>query len=143
MKFRFNGLGKYYYDLNKVLLFLLVLIILVNIFPRQGKLKSEYQKGKPWQHDELIAPFDFAVKKSDAELQRERRGILNNSYLFFRYDQEVANSQRDKFLSRFDEEWEKKNGADSKLLTEQWRTAGQQTIDTLFARGIIEMTHEI
>jgi len=143
MKFRFNGLGKYYYDLNKVLLFLLVLIILVNIFPRQGKLKSEYQKGKPWQHDELIAPFDFAVKKSDAELQRERRGILNNSYLFFRYDQEVANSQRDKFLSRFDEEWEKKNGADSKLLTEQWRTAGQQIIDTLFARGIIEMTDEI
>lgn len=143
MKFRFNGLGKYYYNLNKVLLFLLVLIILVNIFPRQGKLKSEYQKGKPWQHDELIAPFDFAVKKSDAELQRERRDILNNSFLFFRYDQDVANSQRNKFLSRFDEEWEKKNGADSKPLTEKWRTAGQQIIDTLFARGIIEMTDEI
>ncbi len=143
MKFRFNGLGKYYYDLNKVLLFLLVLIILVNIFPRQGKLKSEYQKGKPWQHDELIAPFDFAVKKSDAELQRERHDILNNSFLYFWYDQEVAKSQREKFLSRFDAEWEKKNGIDSKELTEKWRLAGLQIIDTLFARGIIEMTDEI
>ena len=55
MKFKVSSFGKYYYDFNKVLLFLVALAILVNLFPRQGKLKFEFQKGKPWQHDELIA----------------------------------------------------------------------------------------
>jgi hypothetical protein len=143
MKFSIKGFGKYYYDLNKVLLFILALVILVNIFPRQGKLRSEYQKGKPWQHDELIAPFDFAIKKSDAELQRERHDILDNAFLYFRYDRRIADDQREKFVNRFNEELGKKNNEENKLLIDKWRLAGQQIIDTLFAHGIIEITPEI
>lgn len=143
MKLRFKSLGKYYYDANKLLLFLIALLILINIFPRQGKLRSEYQRGKPWQHDELIAPFDFAIQKSEAELQRERRDLLNNAYLYFRYDQQIAQEQRLKFAQRFDEEWKKKGGEENQQLVEKWRIAGNKILDTLLIHGIIEMKDEI
>ncbi|HOW31650.1 MAG TPA: hypothetical protein PLP88_08790, partial [Bacteroidales bacterium] len=143
MKFKVSSFGKYYYDFNKVLLFLVALAILVNLFPRQGKLKFEFQKGKPWQHDELIAPFDFAVRKSEAEIQRERRDIMNNSYLYFRFDEGVAKAQHDNFVTNFNDEWKKKHPQEDSRLTDQWRMAGEKIIDTLFSRGIIEMSDEI
>ena len=143
MKFKVSSFGKYYYDFNKVLLFLVALAILVNLFPRQGKLKFEFQKGKPWQHDELIAPFDFAVRKSESEIQRERRDIMNNSYLYFRFDEGVAKAQHDNFVTNFNDEWKKKHPQEDSRLTDQWRMAGEKIIDTLFSRGIIEMSDEI
>ncbi|HNX43030.1 MAG TPA: HDIG domain-containing protein [Bacteroidales bacterium] len=143
MKFRINGSGKYYYEVNKALLFLAALAVLVSIFPRQGKLKSEFQKGKPWQHEELIAPFDFAIRKSESELQQERREILNNAYLYFRFDRDVAESQRERFIQRLSEEWKQKHGNSDQATLNEMQSSGLKIIDTLFSHGIIEMTDDL
>ena len=31
------------------------------LFPHQGKFPYEYQQGAPWMHENLYAPFDFAI----------------------------------------------------------------------------------
>jgi len=38
------------------------------VFPGESRFKYEFQKGSPWRHETLIAPFNFAILKSDAEL---------------------------------------------------------------------------
>ena len=49
--------------------------LIVFIFPKDGKFKYEFQKGKPWQHVDLIAPFDFPIYKSAEEFfKTERKG---------------------------------------------------------------------
>ena len=52
-------------EIYKGILFLITIVAIVYIFPKQGKFKYEFQnlKGKPWYHEDLIAPFDFAIKK--------------------------------------------------------------------------------
>ena len=67
-----------YYQINKILLFLITLTILLALFPREGKFKYEFQRGKPWQHEDLIAPFDFAILKQQSELQKERRSATHH-----------------------------------------------------------------
>ena len=42
-------------DLYKVLLLLVSISFIVYLFPKEGKFKYEFQKGKPWLHEDLIA----------------------------------------------------------------------------------------
>ena len=57
-------------EIYKGVLFVLAIGFIVYIFPKQGKFKYEFQnlKGKPWHHEDLIAPFDFSIKKTKEEL---------------------------------------------------------------------------
>jgi len=73
-------------NIRNLILFASSIILVVLIFPREGKFMYEYQKGKPWLHESLIAPYDFAVRKSETELKAERDSILNLFAPIFTYD---------------------------------------------------------
>ncbi|MGM0408984.1 MAG: HD family phosphohydrolase [Bacteroidota bacterium] len=93
---------EHYKIIFRILLFLLTIAIIVYLFPREGKFRYEFQKGRPWMHTTLIAPFDFPVYKSDRQLQEERDSILSNYNPYFYYDSSVLQVQRDKFSKSFD-----------------------------------------
>jgi len=59
-------------NLFKVLLFVIAIGLIVYIFPREGKFKYEFQRGKPWAHEDLIAPFDYPIYKSETEIEEEK-----------------------------------------------------------------------
>ena len=63
-------------NIYKILLFVIGIILLVMIFPKEGTFKYEFHKGKFWMHDDLIAPFDFAITKSEEELAAEKDTTL-------------------------------------------------------------------
>jgi len=85
----------------------MTIILITLLFPNIGNFKYEYQKGKPWMHETLIAPFDFAILKTDSEISQEKDSILNKFYPFFKMDTAVNNKITDKFNSDFDKKWNK------------------------------------
>ncbi|MDC3079327.1 HDIG domain-containing protein [Flavobacteriaceae bacterium] len=70
----------------KVILFLITVFCLVYLFPRSGGFKYNYQTGKPWPYETLLAPFDFPVAKSEEELNAERQAVAQESPLIFTRD---------------------------------------------------------
>ena len=64
----------------KVLLFLSTAFAIVYFFPKEGKFRYDFSKGKPWQYDNLYAPFDFAIQKTAEEIEEEKKQIKINSY---------------------------------------------------------------
>ena len=50
--------------------------LIVYLFPKGGTFKYEFQKGKPWQHPTLYAPFDYSIIKSESELENEKTGQI-------------------------------------------------------------------
>lgn len=70
----------------KYFLYVLTVFFIVFVFPRGGKFKYEFQKGKPWQYNNFYAPFDFSVIKSEAEITREREKVKNNHIEYYYYD---------------------------------------------------------
>ncbi|HKL07414.1 MAG TPA: HDIG domain-containing protein [Bacteroidales bacterium] len=102
MKQIFNFLREHYKIIFRVFLFLLTIAVIVYIFPREGKFRYEFQKGRPWMHTNLIAPFDFPIYKNDKQLQEERDSILNNYNPYFTYDSSVLQVQKNKFSIHFD-----------------------------------------
>lgn len=85
---------------------MIVFGIILFLFPTQGKFQYEFQKGKPWMHSDLIADFDFAIKKSDIELQKERDSVLANFKAHFQYNTNTYNEQVEILSKKFDAVWE-------------------------------------
>ncbi|PCJ80435.1 MAG: hypothetical protein COA57_14985 [Flavobacteriales bacterium] len=87
--------------------FLTVLCIglLVYIMPKEGRFKYEFQKGKPWLHEDLIAPFDFAILKSKEQLDTEKQQIRESTKPYFKYDEAVVEKQVESLTENFEKKW--------------------------------------
>lgn len=87
----------------KVFLFLLTTFLIVYLFPKGGKFKYEIPKGKPWQYDNLYAPFDFAILKTPEEIEAEKEKITEEHIPYYDYDAEIADSVKADFQEEFTE----------------------------------------
>jgi cyclic-di-AMP phosphodiesterase PgpH len=125
----------------RILLFLFTAAIIVFIFPKEGKFRYEFQRGKPWMHEDLIAPFDFPILKTDAELSQERENVLKQVKPHFTYDEAVSANSRLKLTEEFNKRWLEKN------LAERYKVRTRETLlrvyDSLLTIGIIEMNPAI
>jgi cyclic-di-AMP phosphodiesterase PgpH len=119
----------------KAFLFVAAVSILVYIFPKQVKFKYEYHnlKGKPWNHDNLIAPFDFAIRKSASELEEEKSALLKDIKPYFISKNEIVVKQTNNYAAEFDKAW--KN--DNQKLKERTFNVGKKTLDSIYSRGIL------
>jgi len=131
--------------LGKVFLFSLIIWLLIMIFPREGKFRYEYQKGKPWQHDDLISPSDFAILKPGAELKAEQDAALKDARPYFRRMHSVADAQINYLINSFGKAWESRYGRQA--TNDPVRQADLEVIlsvlDTLFSHGVISVINEI
>jgi putative nucleotidyltransferase with HDIG domain len=85
-----------------VMLFVLASVLTISFFPTQGKFKYEYQKGTPWQHNDLMAPFDFAIYKSESELKANRDSLQENFKLYFNFNAEIGSEKLTQFINDYD-----------------------------------------
>ncbi len=85
------------------LLFVLTAVALYFALPQDARFRYEFQKGRPWMHSTLIAPFDFAIMKSDAEIKEERDSLLKNAVPYFNYLDTVGQKQIELLTARIDE----------------------------------------
>jgi cyclic-di-AMP phosphodiesterase PgpH len=90
MKSFINSLYKNQDLFYKVFLFLLTTFLIVYMFPKGGKFKYDIPKGKPWQYENLYAPFDFAILKSPEEISAEREEINKTHIPYYDYNPEIA-----------------------------------------------------
>jgi putative nucleotidyltransferase with HDIG domain len=81
------------------------MIILVLLFPESKHFRYEYIEGRPWLYEDLIAPIDFPIKKTQAEIEAEKLTIQQKSKLYFRYDQKATDQQMQYLSNIFDTIW--------------------------------------
>ena len=68
-------LQKHFSNITKAVVMLISIFLLVQLFPRQPGFDYEYQQARPWLYEDLIAPFSFAILKSDDQLAEERQAV--------------------------------------------------------------------
>ena len=85
----------------KGLLLLVSSFLIVYLFPKGGTFKYEFQKGKPWQHPTLYAPFDFSIIKSESELEIEKKAIIDAQSKYYRADLSVVNEVKNSYVIQF------------------------------------------
>ncbi len=92
-------------NILRITMFILSIVIVVLIFPGTRKFRYEFQKGSPWRHDNLIAPFDFSIYKTDKELLSERDSIKKTIKPYFTHFEETEQKKIIELAARFEENW--------------------------------------
>ena len=87
----------------KVFLFVIATFLVIYLLPKGGQFKYNFQKGKPWQYENLYAPFSFTIKKDSETLQREREAIVNEATPYFDYNTEIAAGSELNFINLLSE----------------------------------------
>lgn len=118
----------------KYFLYFFTIGAIVFFFPKGGQFKYEFQKGKPWQYENLYAPFDFSIRKTDAELQVERQQFQQDQVPYYRFDTEAAREVYRAYEELFPEYF-----PGTGLSTREvgvLRQQGRAILDSLYLRGI-------
>jgi len=120
----------------KYILYVVAVAFIVFFLPKGGKFKYEFQKGKPWQFENLYAPFDFSIQKTDAEIAKEKQIIENNQLPYYSYDEDVVEKVRALFDEKFESQW-----SDADLSGNQknrLRYFAKVILDSVYAKGILQ-----
>ena len=97
---------KYWYKLKYSILFKIFLSvictsIIVYYLPKGTYFEFEFQKGKPWLNKDLLAPFDFAILKSEEELEEESESLRKSIKPYFRYNDSIKEKSIQLFRENF------------------------------------------
>ena len=124
----------------KIVLFLIAIFLTVLLLPREGKFKYEFQENKPWLHIDLLAPFDFAVNKTTAELEEEKKAVRENYLPFFDLDDHV----KDNVIESY-KQWMDTNFSDSLDLGDKkaYLERGVNYLQKIYDKGVIEINDHI
>ncbi|MEN3325160.1 HDIG domain-containing metalloprotein [Mariniflexile soesokkakense] len=133
-----NKLYRNHSLIYKGLLFVCTTFLIVYLFPKSGKFKYNFEKGKPWQSENLYAPFNFAIKKSDAEIASEKQVIVDNSILYFAVDNSVEAKVNTLYKLQF-----KSAFSDSipKRTLENLNKVGREIISEFYAFGVLNESY--
>ncbi|MFA7389630.1 MAG: HDIG domain-containing metalloprotein [Proteiniphilum sp.] len=71
------------------MVFVIAVLLITYLFPRQGSFKYSFNEGRPWQYGLLTAPFDFPIYKTAEQLQTEQDSILQYYEPYFLIDNEI------------------------------------------------------
>jgi len=123
----------------KVFLFLLVVFSIVYFFPKGGKFKYEFQKGKPWQYENLLAPFDFAVQKTKEEISLEKNEIIKNAHVYFEYRPSV----QEEVVTQFSEKYHKEivnKGIENNIESSIYKKTAEDFISIIYESGLVDVS---
>lgn len=138
MKNLFSSFTKNQSLIYKIFLYVIATFLIIYLLPKGGQFKYNFQKGKPWQYENLYAPFSFTIKKDSDILDKEKESIIADAIPYFDYNQEIAKQSEAHFLKLLNETF-----VDSLYATseEKVKQLGLSITTSLYSKGVIDEIH--
>lgn len=120
----------------KYFLMVFSIVIITIVLPKQPRFKYEFEKGMVWLHDDLVAPYNFSIRKTAAEIKQDRESIAKSILPVYRIDDKIFESQVSQYQADFEAKWlgAKLPEGDIKEKTFEF---GFSVLKSLYDKGII------
>lgn len=89
MKYNWKDRLRNYGVLQRAIAFALTTLVIYVFLPKDILFQYEYQENQPWKHDKLYAPFEFGIRKTTAELEKERTLVAKKQPIVFNYIDDI------------------------------------------------------
>ena len=134
MKSILTSFGKNQSFIFKLFLFILSTVLIIYLLPKGGQFKYNFQKGKPWQYENLYAPFSFTIKKSKAEIEEEKEYLREELIPYFEVDTAKVTAVKTLFNNFYKQKdsIDFTNQRDLKI-----KDVGLRILDNLYSYGLI------
>ncbi|RYD78371.1 MAG: HDIG domain-containing protein, partial [Sphingobacteriales bacterium] len=129
-------------DYVRYALLLASILLITFIIPKQAKFKYEFEQGKPWMHEDLVAPFSFAIQKNPTQVQREREQIRTNFKPFYKQNTKIEADRKRHFTSLINQ----LSASETDVSAEEKKyllQRGTALLDEIYERGIIALDTNI
>jgi len=128
-----------YHIIYRVLVTLFAMTLIVISLPKTVRFNYHYVQGLPWAYNELIAPFDFAILKTDKELAGEKELLLNQLIPFYTLSESTTDSMRKELGRAFQKKWEVKYNNTEPRLKRNTLSEIYRLFDAVTSRGIVSV----
>jgi putative nucleotidyltransferase with HDIG domain len=85
--------------------------------------------------NDLIAPYRFAIKKTNAEIEKDRQDILHSLHPVYQNNQEIVHKSIDDFNTDFEVKWKGALVPESQKAT--YKTFGNLLLRNIYSRGVM------
>lgn len=123
-----------------------IVAVISFLFPNNLKFKYKFQEGEAWRYEDLIAPFDFAIRKTEAEITGERKELEKDFSPYYEMQLNRVKNQKQSFAENFDKQLAlvKESGQFEDVIKhpDRYRDYAAGLLDRLFKRGIIQLETE-
>ncbi|MBK0379198.1 HD family phosphohydrolase [Mucilaginibacter segetis] len=126
------------YALNvKFFMMLASVVLIVYALPKQAKFGYEYEKGRVWNRKDLISPYSFAILKTNAEIEADKKAALAAVTPIYQRDAEMGDHQIDGFKNDLEIKWHNANINDR--LKNKYLQTGAHLLKEVYDRGILTL----
>lgn len=129
----------------KYLLILGVVAFISLLFPNNVKFQYEFQEGQTWSYDKLEAPFDFAIRRTAAEIKAAKDQINADFSPYYQMDLSIVRLKKSQFLAAFDQQLaaESENSQFEEIFQQPqlYKKYGIRLLDKYYNQGIIAGEH--
>ncbi|MEI6817480.1 MAG: HDIG domain-containing metalloprotein [Bacteroidota bacterium] len=142
----FQFIGKKQEEILRILLAITTIVIVVFMLPKDVSFRYEYELGKPWLHENLSAPFDFAINKTPDELEAERSKILQSVKSYFKFNNSIAESKINDYLNDANTKWNLMkhlpNPYQDSIEKRKQLDIGSSLLQAVYDKGVILLTDD-
>ncbi|MBL0256068.1 MAG: HDIG domain-containing protein [Bacteroidetes bacterium] len=142
MKNYFIRLSNQHENVFKYVLVLTAIILIVVALPKETQFNYTYQKGKPWAYENMMAPFDFAINKTEEELNTERASVMQNAHPFYKFNKNLSEEKKYSFNNELTEVWQKKYNTTARSKKENDQLEKLKNLQFEIGSHILEMTYD-
>ncbi|MDB5285206.1 MAG: transrane family protein [Mucilaginibacter sp.] len=94
------------YALNvKFFMMLVSITVIVYALPKQAKFGYEYEKGRIWNQKDLISPYNFAILKTNQEIEADQKTALATITPIYQRNDDVGNQLIEGFKNDLEIKW--------------------------------------
>ncbi|NOY50740.1 MAG: HDIG domain-containing protein [Chlorobi bacterium] len=138
MNYIFSKLQDNYYSILKIILFIVAIVAVIWVSPKANMFKYEFSIGTPWNHTDLIAPFDFSIYKTNKQIEEEKEQIIDNFKPYFKYDLQKTEESKAQLNKDFDDAWLANYNNKKDLKRKKYKRILNKILDKVENAGVIQ-----
>ncbi|MDB5007327.1 MAG: transrane family protein [Mucilaginibacter sp.] len=121
----------------KFLMMLASVCLIVFTLPKQAKFSYDIEKGRIWNQKELISPYNFAILKTQQEIENDQKNALASITPIYQLDDDLGNHETDGFKNDLEIKWH--NSGINDRQKNRYVTTGSNLLAEIYTRGILNL----
>ena len=137
MKKLLSAIRNHHSEIYKAFIFIVVIIVIVYMLPKEAKFNYEFTLGRPWKYETLIAGQDFPIVKSQEIIDKEKEELKREVRPYFVYNEKLTKNLKKEGLLLFDSLWVREFGFENGVNYVKERSFFKKTLKRIYEKGVI------